>query len=174
MDMILEIAKYTIPAVVVLFTAILLSRSFLRMEERKRAFELRIINQKAALPVRLQAYERIALFLERIAPNNLIQRVRRRGMSAADLHLALIQDVRKEYEHNLSQQIYISPEAWMIVSTAKEEMITILNRVAANLPINTAEKDLTKGIFEFFLDERNQMPTQKALLFIKQEVKKIY
>ena len=174
MEELFEIAKYTIPAIVVLITAVIAIKSFLSVEDRKRAYEIRLINQKAALPIRLQAYERLTLFLERIAPNSLIQRVRRRGMSANDLHLALIKDIRKEFEHNLSQQIYVSTGLWFLVSRAKEEMITLINRIAVNLPNGASEKVLSKDIFEYFMENEKSMPTLKALYKLKTEVKSIY
>ncbi len=173
MESVLEILKYTVPAIVVLLTSAFLIRAFLNTDERKRAYELRIINQKAALPLRLQAYERLTLFLERISPHNIIHRTRRKGMTAQQFHLALIKDIRHEYEHNLSQQIYISPEAWHMVTSAKEEMITIFNRVAGTVPPEASEKEIIKRIFEYFMEEDRQLPTQKALLTLKKEVNKL-
>jgi len=171
---ILEILKYTIPAVVVLVTAYLILKTFLQAEHEKRQLEVRVENYQASLPIRLQAYERLTLFLERISPNNLIHRVNKPGMNARDLQLALISNIRMEYEHNLAQQIYVSGNTWMMIVQVKEEIVSIINRCAVELPEAAQGKELSRRILEYFINNEQAMPTQKALDTIKIEVKKIY
>src|SRR5687767_3540051 len=101
---IMDVIKFTIPAALVVAAIYVLLKRFFENEERKRYYELRNNTQKTVLPIRLQAYERLALLLERLSVNNLILRVKKPGMSAADLMGALLQEIRAEFDHNLSQQ----------------------------------------------------------------------
>lgn len=174
MEMILEILKYTLPSVVVFLTAYFLFDSHLKSEENKRIYEIRLANQRTTLPVRLQAYERMTMFLERISPNNLIPRIKTNAMSARNFQLALLTTIRAEYEHNLSQQIYISSDTWMMITNVKEEIIKVINLCSGSLPAEASAMDLSKKIFEFFISNEQAMPTQKALDMLKVEVRKIY
>lgn len=171
---ILEILKYTLPSIVVFLTAYFILKTYLQSEYEKKQLEVRIDNFKAALPIRLQAYERLALLLERISPNNLIHRVNKQGMNARDLQLALISNIRLEFEHNQAQQIYVSGATWMMIVQVKEEIVSIINRVAVDLPESATSKDLSRRILEYFINNEQSMPTQKALDVLKAEVKKIY
>ena len=171
---ILEILKYTFPSVVTFLTAYFILKVFLEAEHEKKQLEVRIENFKTALPIRLQAYERLALFLERISPNSLIHRVNKPGMNARDMQLALISNIRLEFEHNLAQQIYVSGPTWMQIIQVKEEIVSIINRVAVDMPETASAKDLSRRIFEYFINNEQSMPTQKALDTLKNEVKKIY
>lgn len=172
-ETILEIVKITLPAIVVLITAYVVIRSFMKNETKKQEYQLRMANQKQSLPIRLQAYERLALFMERISPYNMITRVRQPNMSAKDLQLALLQNIRSEYEHNLSQQIYVSTRTWSTVSLSKDEMIKIINLVSASLPPDTSGKNLTKAIYDYLMEMEDSLPTQKALDVINAEAKSV-
>src|SRR4030095_12832204 len=171
---ILEILKYILPSIIVLLASYLVLKVFLDSEKDRKDMELRAQHYKDSLPIRLQAYERLTLFLERITPTNLIQRVNKPGMNARDLQLALISNIRLEFEHNLSQQIYISSPAWMMIVQVKEEIVSIINRVATDLPENATGKDLRRAIIEYFINNEQVMPTQKALDTLKTEAKKIF
>ena len=173
-EILLDILKYTIPAIIVLITAYLLIKSYLDKEFKVKQMEYRFNNRKDILPMRLAAYERLALFLERISFSNLIQRVRTSDMSAKQLQLAMIQNIRMEFEHNLSQQIYVSSDLWNLVTLCKDEMIKITNLVGASLPPDSNNNVLSKAIFEFMMETEQVLPTQKALDAIKEEVKTIY
>lgn len=171
---VLEILKYTIPSLITFLTAFTLIKLFIEGDRGKKDLELRAAHYKDSLPLRLQAYERLTLFLERITPTNLISRVNKPGMAARDLQLSLISNIRLEFEHNLSQQIYVSSPVWMMIVQVKEEIISIVNRVASDLPEAATGKDLSRAIIEHFINNEQVMPTQKALDTLKSEVKKIF
>ena len=173
-DSIFQILMYCVPALIVFLTDYLLITSFFKNETQKRHYDIRAANQKYTLPIRLQAYERLTLFLERISPNNIIPRIRKPEMSARDLQLAVLTAIRNEYEHNLSQQIYVSPEAWGIVTSVKEEIISIINRAGSSLPMDASNADLSRKIFEYFINTEQALPSQKALDILKAEVRRIY
>jgi len=173
-EIVLEILKYTLPSIIVLLTSYLVLKSMLNSELKKVQLNLRMANQKDVMPIRLQAYERLALLLERITPHNLIPRVSEPGMTARQLQAALVANIRAEYEHNIAQQIYVSPKSWDTVTLVKDEMIKTINLLATAAPENASGKDLSKRIFEYFLDDEVELPTQKALDILKREVLQLY
>ncbi len=173
MDPLLEFAKLLVPAAVVLYGMYLVVKSFIQKEMDKALIDIKSKNIEVILPLRLQAYERISLFLERIAPDNLVIRVRDNSFSAGQFHQALVKDIREEYSHNLSQQIYVSDNAWNLVKSAKEEIITVVNQSAQGLAADAKSLELAKRIFEKML-ERKADPTTIALSQIKKEVRTLY
>ena len=124
-DSILQLFAYLLPAVVTGVVAFYFFRLHTKNEEGRRRFLLHKDSQKETLPVRLQAYERMALFLERIAINNLVVRVGPKGQDKSNYENLLIKQIEQEFEHNLSQQIYMSDECWNIIKAAKSATIQI-------------------------------------------------
>lgn len=173
MEQFLEILKYVLPSVVVLATAYLLVERFIENERQHRNMTYRRESQGLTTPVRLQAYERLVLFLERISPSTLVTRVHKSGMSAKLLQAELLKAVRTEYEHNLSQQIYISPGAWELIKNAKEEIIKLINTAAINVSDEASGVDLGKLILEVSM-KIDKMPTQVAIDYLKQEAREIF
>jgi hypothetical protein len=129
--------------------------------------------QKIILPLRLQAYERIILFLERISPNNMIMRLNKPEMSSFQLQSALIKTIREEFEYNLSQQLYISLKGWELVKNAKEETIKLINVASGKIPETASAGELVKIIFDLAL-EKNRLPVDVAIDEIKKEIQKIF
>lgn len=173
MNSILEILKYILPSVVVAATAYYLIHLFLTRETESRLKEAQIQNKSLITPIRLQAYERIVLFLERISPQNLILRVNEPGMTARDLQSVLIRQIRDEYEHNLSQQVYLSNKSWELVKTAKEDLIKIVNTSAAQIGDEATSTDLAQKIFEEYL-RADKTSVSFALDFVKKEIYQVF
>jgi hypothetical protein len=166
----LEILKLTLPSLFVLAAVYFLVKKFFDNDQKIRMLELKKAAQPTVLPLRFQAYERICVFLERITPNNLIMRTHQSGISARELQSTLLNTIRSEFEHNLSQQVFMSSQAWEQTKTAKEEVITMINLSMAALPENANGIQLCKIIFEMVIKTELQ-PTQKALDMIKNEIK---
>lgn len=173
METFLEILKFTIPSFIVGAIAWILIDRMLKSEESKRQLDLRIKNQALFTPLRLQAYERVALLLERITPVNIIQRVSRPGLTAEELKHLLVNDIQSEFNHNLSQQIYVSHQVWSLARAVKEQIIQLINIAYMSLPENARGLDLSKAIFAILI-ERDENPTQKALDFLNKEVHLIF
>ncbi|OFY66547.1 MAG: hypothetical protein A3H98_00205 [Bacteroidetes bacterium RIFCSPLOWO2_02_FULL_36_8] len=169
MNTLFELLKIIIPSLIVLATALVMIKTFLSREKEKEKNEIKTLNQKVILPLRLQAYERVCLFLERISPNVLLHRVNNSTYHAVELQRALLQDIRFEFEHNLSQQVYLSPEAWNLVSQAKEEITKIIILSAQGLNSNHSNMDLIKAITDRVI-KMKEVPTLIALNYIKKEV----
>lgn len=170
-DKLLEIATYTLPALITGGVAFGLLHKFFRNEENKRKFELLRENQKQGLPIKLQAYERIVLFLERINPIHLMMRVEPNGLDAPNYATFLIHNIQTEYEHNIAQQIYVSQESWDIVLKAKNSIIAQIRQTSVNGEVKTGEELRT-----FLLTELTQTESASAVAisFIKEELKRVF
>lgn len=118
------------PALLVAGSVYLVIKRMLSSDMERRKIELVVASRGITIPMRLQAYERLVLLLERITFESLVMRVRKSDMRNHDLQLALLSSVRAEFEHNLSQQLYISVDAWEAVRLAKESIVTAINEVA--------------------------------------------
>lgn len=173
MEQALEILKYTLPALIVMLTAYLVINGFFKNESRKLDVQLRKEHTKETLLLRLQAYERLMIFLERISPANLLVRFDKQDMSAVEFQQILIASIRQEYEHNLSQQIYVSAEAWRLVNLAKDETIKVINLIAKANPKNASADELTKEIISFYIQTEQALPTEDAISWIKSDVKQL-
>jgi hypothetical protein len=172
METFFDILKITIPSVIVFLTAWVLLRNMISNDQDKRRQEIIMQNSRTILPIRLQAYERIVLFLERISLESLLIRTNTPGMSAGQLHSALLNAIRSEFEHNLSQQIYMSQQAWEVVKNARSNTIKIINTEFENT-VNTASGlDFSKQLLERVM-ELDKEPTKTAVEYIKNEVARI-
>lgn len=174
----LELAKYVVPTAISLLGIYLILTNFLDNEWKRRRVEAESTKekerQKITLPIQLQAYERLILFLERINPNSSLHRVRQAGMSSNDLQLALIRNVRQEYEHNMAQQLYVSPESWQLVKTVKEEMIKFYNLLGSQMPEGATELDFSRAIFDYLMNSDKDLPTDTAINFLKQDASRLF
>ncbi|MDC6386358.1 hypothetical protein D2V93_17530 [Flagellimonas taeanensis] len=165
-DDILQLFAYLLPAVVTGAIAFYFFRLHTRNEEGRRRFLLHKDSQKDTLPVRLQAYERMALFLERIALNSLVVRVAPKSKSKSDYENLLIKQIETEFEHNLSQQIYMSDECWNIIKTAKNATIQIIR--SAGMSETDSPDKLREDILNQTMEK--QSPSNTALAYVKKEV----
>jgi hypothetical protein len=169
MEAFTDILKITIPALIVFLTAWVLLRNLLRNDQDKRRQELVLMNSKTVTPIKLQAYERIVLFLERISLESLLVRVSTPEMTVPQLHTALLGAIRSEFEHNLSQQIYMSQQAWEVVRNARSNMIKIINSEVEKMPAGSPGMALSKQLLEKIM-ELEKEPTKAAIDYIKNEV----
>lgn len=176
-DPVVLILVAILPSVVVFLTAFYAIRHFLGAraseQQSERITELRRDDHKQVLPLRLQAYERLTLFLERIQPGPLLLRIHRAGMSARDLQTALTATIREELEHNITQQIYVSDRAWQKVRQAKEETIRLVNMSFEQVGEAGSGSDLSRKVFENAA-RLSHTPSQEALVALKEEVRRMF
>lgn len=170
MDTIVEVLIMVLPAGLVIYGMYLIAVSFLKNERDNKLIALKTKNTETVLPIRLQAGERLCLLLERVTPNNLIRRVNTGNYSAKELHQLLLAEVRDEFNHNLSQQIYFSDETWESVKNAIEQVITMINRASQDLNEEARGIDLNKRIFQLYLERKNDS-ISVALKNIKSEIR---
>jgi len=173
MDAFIEFLKLTIPAAAVLYGMYLAIRLFINRDYNEKLAEGQIQMQQTVLPLRLQAYERICLFLERTSPNNLIMRLNQGRITAKELQAILLREIREEFNHNLSQQLYMSDEAWNLAKKAMEEVVSTINTSASEMVDDASGIDLAKKIFEKMLDKESD-PIANSLIFLKDEIRQFY
>lgn len=173
MEILAELAKLIIPAAIVLYGMYLTVKSFTNKELELSLVDLKMKNRDIILPIRLQAYERICLFLERISPNNLVMRLNDSSYNAKQFQHILLSEIRNEYNHNLSQQVYMTDNAWKLVVNVKEEVIAVINQAGHALQEDAKSLDLAKQIFKM-MAEKEIDPVTTALSEIKNEIRQVF
>ena len=167
----LEVMAYTMPALITGIIAFYFFNLHIKNENARRKFIIQKDVKKETLPIRLQAYERMALFLERINPQKLLVRVSPNSSSKDDYESQLIKNIETEFDHNLSQQIYMTDECWSIVKAAKNATIQIIRKSSMSDKIDSSDK-LRESILNDLMDR--QTPSYAALSFIKKEVGELW
>jgi hypothetical protein len=170
---IIDFLVYLAPSLLIFLTAYLLIKKFLDTNTRIQYAELKRAIQKDLLPLRLQAYERIVLYLERISPNNLLARVYEPGMTVMEFHRALIMTIRSEFEHNITQQVYITNTGWAIVRNSRDELIRQINEAMQQCNPEGPGIELSKRIYDKMLKE-DETPVLKAIDQIKNEAHQLF
>lgn len=169
-DSIIQLLIAVCPALVVGLLAYYFFNAFIKNEDGRRRFLLHKDSQADTLPVRLQAYERLTLFLERIKPAQLLIRIKPDGENKSSYEQQLIFTIEQEFEHNLSQQIYMSEELWNIIKSAKNGTIQLIRQQAKENEINSAAK-LREAILTEFMERT--APSQVALEYLKKEIREV-
>jgi len=157
-----DVLLYFVPAFLILGAMYLVIKKFLDRDQQVRIMEIKRNMQKEALPLKLQAIERMVLFMERISPDNLLPRIHRGGITSGQLHSDLLATVRAEYEHNITQQIYLSDSAWDAVKNAKEELIKIINLALEETGSQATAVHLSSKIFDIMI-KNDSFPHQTAI-----------
>jgi hypothetical protein len=170
-DRIIDLLLYAIPSVITGLIAYYFFKEHTKNEDGRRRYLLKKDLQVNALPTRLQAYERMVLFLERIKPSKLLIRVAPIDSNKDNFEALLIQSIEQEFEHNLSQQIYISEKCWNIINAAKNATIQLIRKASLLEKTDTANK-LREVVLTEMMERRS--PSDAALSFIKDEVTDIW
>lgn len=168
LDRILELLSYTIPSAVTGLVAYYFFVNHTKNEEQKLKLSILKENQKLSLPIRLQAYERMTLFLERINPSNLIVRIPSVNNDKKAYAVSIVNSIEQEFEHNLAQQIYVSNECWNVIITAKNTTIQLIHKIAATDTITSAQ-ELKEEVLKTVVNKSS--PSTTALAYVKNEVK---
>jgi hypothetical protein len=163
----LNLLMYTIPALVTGAIAFLFFREHVENEYNRRNFLIKRDLKKESFPLRLQAYERMSLFLERIKPQSLLTRIIPTSSNKEDYENLLIATIEQEFEHNLTQQIYVSDQCWSIILAAKNATIQLIRKANMNEKTDSADK-LREVVLTELMDK--SAPSNAALSFIKEEV----
>lgn len=167
----IEFFLFLFPAIITGGVAFLFFKKHTANEEGRRRYLIQKEAQATALPLRLQAYERMALFLERLNPSSLLLRVNPISNDKDQYQQLLVANIEQEFEHNLSQQIYISDECWNVIKTAKSTTIQMIRSVAGK-PETTDANNLREVILTSLLDKAS--PSDTAMAFVKNEVGEVF
>lgn len=169
--LLIDIIAYTIPALITGLVAYSLFNAHFKDQQNTRRWLIQKENQKTALPLRLQAYERLTLLMERINPSQLVGRINPISNDKNDYQNYIIAQIEQELEHNLTQQIYVSERCWAIVLTAKNATIQMIRLAAKNEKVTDANS-LREVIITDLLEKT--APSSAALSFIKNEVNELF
>lgn len=169
-DKIIELLFYTLPALITGAVAYNFFRNYTTNEEKKRQFLLRRGSQKQSLPLKLQAYERMTLFLERINLTKILIRITPISTDKNDYANLLVAHIDQEFEHNLTQQIYMSDQCWALIVTAKNSTMQMIRKAALSTEVTDAD-----SLRQFILNDllEKQTPGNAAIAYIKDEVSNI-
>ncbi|MEA2041650.1 MAG: hypothetical protein U9N85_03760 [Bacteroidota bacterium] len=168
-----EILKYSLPSLFFLLGVLGMLYYFSKRDLDKTKLDLLIGNQKLLTPIRLQSYERISLLLERIHPQILIQRVKNPKVNSGQMKALLIDSIKNEYDHNISQQIYVSSNLWGAVTNSKEQIIRTVNLTSSEVN----PKDNSFVFLKLFLEKYNELDTQPietSREILKREVRQYF
>lgn len=168
---ILSFVAYLLPAIVVGLVAYYFFKGHTANEEGRRRYLIQKEAQNKILPLRLQSYERITLFLERIDPNKLLIRVKPFSDEISKYEELLIRNIEQEFDHNLTQQIYLSQECWNLVNAAKNATIHIIRQAVMHQKDGNADS-MREYVLRNFLEEIT--PSQKALVYVRKEVSEMF
>lgn len=170
----LDIVKFALAGLIVFFAAWFFVKAYLDQRFNFRMIELKKESLKQTLPLRLQAYERTILFLERISPSNMLLRLHVPEMSAKEMQRIIITDIRAEYQHNISQQLYVSATTWMVVKKIKDDTVSIVNSAAGALPEHATAADLSRSILVHLAGLESENPYDVALNIVKKDVQVLF
>ena len=169
----LDILKYTMAGMGVVWIAFYLFKPYLDRSENIQLIELKKTISNQTLPLRLQAYERVVLFIERVNPANLLIRLNGTAFPATELHSLIVAEIRSEYQHNVTQQLYVSARAWAVVKRMKDDTLSLVNNAAKTLPENATGMDLSKIILAH-LSQLQDSPYEMATGMIKKDMEELF
>lgn len=173
MELVADLLKVILPAGLVLWAMYLTVSTFIKKELVQKELDIKAETTKTLLPIRLQAYERMALFLERISPNNLLIRLNGRAVNVSDFQQLMLAEIREEFSHNLSQQVYMSDQAWTTIKNAMNETVALINLSAKDLAPDAPAIELSKRIFEVVMN-KGVNSSDEALRLVKQEMREYF
>jgi hypothetical protein len=168
-----SLLKIIVTVGLLLVSALVILRYYFSHKKQPVQLQAQGEDQRIILPLRLQACERIVLFLDRIAVNNLIMRINRPEMNALQFQAAMVGAIREEFEYNLSQQLYLSSKAWGLVRNAKEETIRMINTASMKMHENALSSEMVRVLLELVLAEEKSS-VEIALEEVKREIQKSF
>jgi len=168
-DTIFILCLIVLPALLVFFTAQYMMKQHITNSVQLVKTEILKTNLNTFTPLKLQAYERIALFLERTSIPALIQSHAQAGQSARGFAAAATHAIKEEYSYNVSQQIYVSSQMWTLVKAIKEQHLQLLQNITASLPAEATAADLSQKLIEF-LQSMDVQPQDRGMEFMKNEI----
>lgn len=168
----IEVLKYCIPALIVLLATWIVMHKLFNNEQQKREWELKRASQKEISPIRLRAYERLALMLERTQPEHMLMELEVATMTVQQVQQRLLQTIRLEFDHNMSQQIYVSESVWEQIMAARGQMMAFVTAMAVQLPPESTSLDYAKVLLTAY-STNGETANEKALRALKEEAAKL-
>ena len=167
-ELLLDVLKFSVPGFIVYLVVRTMLREYFQNERAANAARLRQQSRETALQLRFQAYERLTLLCQRIHTPNLVLRIYQEGMTAQALRASLFLAIQQEFEHNVTQQVYVSEQLWQIIQLARNQQINIIDQVAEQFASGDSGKDFRTALLKH-VGMLQEDPIEKALLAIKKE-----
>lgn len=168
-----DVLKYTVAGVGVVYIAFYLFKPYLDKTQNLQILEFKKAMSNQTLPLRLQAYERLVLFTDRVNPSNMLIRLGGNNLTAAELHAGIIAEVRNEFQHNVTQQIYVSARAWAVIKRVKEDTLKVVNSAVQALPPDANGLDLGRIILNH-LAKLDDNPYEIAINLIREDLEDLF
>ena len=170
---IFQIAVISISGLIIVFTIHRLLK-----EELSKYFPLNAATKTATnaaqlLPLRLQAHERLVVFIDRINPANLLLRLHQPGATAGDLQAVILHEIRTEFQHNVTQQLYISTDNWNVIKKIKDDTIAMVNNAVSTLPQDASAADLSRKILNHLAGMEHN-PYELTLEVLKKDIHQMF
>lgn len=173
MEDFLELLKYVVPSIITGAVAYLMIHKMLEQENRRHFAQVKKENLKYTTPVRLQAHERLLLLLERTDPVQVVNRVIKPGMTAKNIQYSIITEIKQEFDHNITQQLYVSGKCWEEVKKAKEDALKLITVVASSVDANADAMEFSKTLIKIQSDQQF-FTSLAAIEVVKKELKKLF
>ncbi|MEL6972755.1 MAG: hypothetical protein AAFZ63_15435 [Bacteroidota bacterium] len=173
MNTFLEILKITLPALVIGVTVYFVVREMMRRQIQMQHQHLQSQRQSGTMPLRMQAYERLSLFVERLSLPGLLMRTHNDEMSATTLRLTMLLNVQQEFEHNISQQVYVSDQLWRVIEATRDDLIEFITVVSEKVPKDAPSRQLRDALIGY-QQQREQDPISIAQMAIRKEAASLF
>ncbi|MDX1479323.1 MAG: hypothetical protein R3301_16525 [Saprospiraceae bacterium] len=163
-----EVIILLVPALIVFVAIFLILKQFLSNQLKMQMLKQKEEHAQNVVQLKLQAYERLMLFCERVSIQGLLLRIQSPNMSRTDLKSALVLAIQQEFEHNLSQQLYVSEKLWRIIKLAKDQLIEIITHISSKVPSSAPSEEFSKQLI-LFIESQKTNPIETAKSAIKRE-----
>jgi hypothetical protein len=174
MEIFFELLKYTVPSLVVFATAYFLLKLYLDDRLRQELAAQRSESLKITLPLRLQAYERLTLLCDRVSIPNTLLRVRIPGMTVGELRGALMLAISQEFDHNTSQQLFVSDTLWQIITLAKNDTLNLVSETAPDLDPKADSGELVNALLKDIEQQGGNTMLNKAIIAVRTEAGQLF
>jgi hypothetical protein len=168
-----QVAVFAAGGIITVWVSWRLLRNDILKHTRPKPAETAKSEDQQLLQLRLQAYERMIVFIERLNPSNLFLRLYEQGMSAGELQARILNEVKAEYQHNVSQQLYINASGWTVLRKLKDDTIAMVNNAAGDLPAEASAKDLSKKVLEHMAGIAEN-PYDLTIELIKRDIHQLF
>lgn len=168
-----DIIKFTISGILVVMAGFYIAKPYLERFEKQQLIGLKQASNKETLTLRLQAYERLLLFIDRTNPINILVRLNNSDYSAGEMHFLVVNEIKNEFQHNIAQQLYVSPTAWEITKRVKNDTVALLNNCIKALPAEASGLQFSKLVLEQISKMENS-PYDVSALLIRDEAVQLF
>ena len=169
----LDILKFTLAGIGTVYAAFYLIKPHLDKTENLQLMELKKTISNQTLPLRLQAYERVVLFIERVNPASMLVRLHATGLSATELHSIVANEIRNEFQHNITQQVYVSSRTWAVVTRVKDDTLSVVTNAVKALPETATGLDLSRTVLAH-LSHLQDNPYDIALQIVREDMEALF